>query len=289
MKPAPFTLRRPRELAEVVALLADDPWETKLLAGGQSLVPLLNFRLVQPLQVVDLGEVSELRWVREGDGEMQIGAMVTQRELQRATGAHPLLHLALAHVGHVPTRNRGTVGGSLAHADAAAELPLCWVTLGGTLTARSPRGDRTIPAEDFFVTHLTSALEPDEVLISATAPTRRANEGCGFAELSPRHGDYAVAMAAAVLRLSEGEIVAARIAVGAAGDRPLAIPEAAASLVGTTLGREAVAACAEASMAAANPLESVHAGSEYRREMVGVMVRRAVAAAYADARERAAA
>jgi aerobic carbon-monoxide dehydrogenase medium subunit len=286
VKPSPLQLERPRSLDEALALLAEHGDEAKLIAGGQSLVPLLNFRLAAPAVLVDLGAVPALAGIEIAEGAVRVGAMCSQRDLERhatAMAACPLLALALPYVGHVATRNRGTVGGSIAHADAAAELPLLLQTLAGEVEVTGPPGARLVAADEFFVSHLTSCLEADEIVTEVRFPSGGAAWGAGFAEVAPRHGDYAVCAVACALRVEDGVVVQARLGAGAVSDRPLSLPAAAAALVGSRCDPRAVAAAEEAARLAVDPSDGMHASAEYRRHLTGVLVGRAAARAYASA------
>jgi CO/xanthine dehydrogenase FAD-binding subunit len=263
MKPAPFRYVRVDTVEEALAALAEHGEDAKVLAGGQSLVPALNMRLVRPSFLVDVNRVAELADVAQEDGSLAVGACVRQAD-PRLVG-HPLVAEALPHVGHFVTRNRGTVGGSIAHADPAAELPLCLVLLGGSVRARAARGAREIPAREFFVTHFTTALEPGEMVVETIWPTPRKGWGLAFCELAQRHGDFALCMAGAAA--GEGEL---RVAVGSVVDRPTLLE------VDPDHPGESAAAQIE-------PWGNLHAPAEYLRHVVGVLVERAVA----TARERA--
>jgi CO/xanthine dehydrogenase FAD-binding subunit len=254
MKPAPLEYRRAESIAEAVSLLGDD---AKVLAGGQSLVPLLNMRLARPSLLVDVNRVPGLGEVVAENGALRVGATV--RQADRRLLELPLLAECLPHVGHAATRNRGTVCGSIAHADAAAELPLALMLLGGSVVAESPRGRREIPADEFFVTHFTTALEPDELVVETVWP--QDGRAHAFEELAQRHGDYALCMAAAAVR---GESL--RVAVGAVVDRP--------TLVEVDPERPGESAAAQV-----EPRGNVHASPEYLRHLVRVLVDRAVARA----------
>jgi carbon-monoxide dehydrogenase medium subunit len=209
VKPAPFVYHRPSTLDEALALLAEDP-DAKPLAGGQSLVPMLNFRLARPSALVDLGRIEELAGIRMEDGALVVGAMTRQWDLEHAPETHPLLREALGYVGHTATRCRGTVGGSLVHADPTAELPVCAVALGATLVAAGPGGRRTIPAEEFFVSVFTTALEPGELLVEVRWPAPAG--GSAFEEHAHRHGDFAVVCVA---------VAGERVALGGVGATPV--------------------------------------------------------------------
>jgi 2-furoyl-CoA dehydrogenase FAD binding subunit len=263
MKPAPFRYVRVDTVEAALAALAEHGEDAKVLAGGQSLVPALNMRLVRSSVLVDVNRVAELADVVQEDGLLAVGACVRQAD-PRLVG-HPLVAEALPHVGHFVTRNRGTVGGSIAHADAAAELPLCLVLLGGSVRAKSVRGAREILAGEFFVTHFTTALEPGELVVETIWPTPRKGWGYAFCELAQRHGDFALCMAGAAA--GDGEL---RVAVGSVVDRPTLLE------VDPDHPGESAAAQIE-------PWGNMHAPAEYLRHLVGVLVERAVA----TARERA--
>ena len=272
MKPAPFDYVRPETLDEALAELARGGEDAKPLAGGQSLVPLLNMRLLRPSLLVDLNRVAGLDELRAENGSVRAGATVRQAALRGI----PLVEEALPHVGHHVTRNRGTVGGSIAHADAAGELPLCLAALGGTVVAAGPAGRREIPADAFFVTHFTTVLEPGELVVETVWPAARAGEGYAFEELALRHGDYALAMVACVARADRGLVVSLRVALGSVTDRPTLLD---APLDPREAGEAAAAAC--------DPVETMHASSGYRRALVRALVERAAARASRNALEAA--
>jgi carbon-monoxide dehydrogenase medium subunit len=286
VKPSPLRLARPRSLAEALALLAEHGDDAKVLAGGQSLMPVINFRLAAPAVLVELGQVPALALIEIAEGAVRVGAMCPQRDLERhaeALAACPLLELALPYVGHVATRNRGTVGGSIAHADAAAELPLVLQTLAGAVEVTGPSGARLVPADQFFVSHLTSCLEPDELVTEVRFPVCGPGWGAGFAEVAPRHGDYAVCALACALRVADGVVTEARLGAGAVADRPMRLPAAEAILVGTRCEPEALAAAAELARAGVDPSDGMHASAEYRRHLTGVLAERCSQRAYAMA------
>jgi carbon-monoxide dehydrogenase medium subunit len=215
-----------------------------------------------------------------------VGAMCCQRDLERhaaALAACPLLALALPYVGHVATRNRCTVGGSIAHADAAAELPLLLQTLAGEVEVTGPAGARLVASEEFFVSHLTSCLEADEIVTQVRFPSGGPGWGAGFAEVAPRHGDYAVCAVACALRVEDGVVAEARLGAGAVSDRPLSLTAAAEAIVGSRCEPDALEAAAEAARRAVDPSDGMHASAEYRRHLTGVLVGRAAARAYASA------
>jgi carbon-monoxide dehydrogenase medium subunit len=286
VKPSALRLERPSSLAEALALLAEHGDDAKVLAGGQSLMPVVNFRLAAPLVLVDLGQVPALGQIDLAGGVARVGAMTKQRDLERhaeALAACPLLALALPYVGHVATRNRGTAGGSIAHADAAAELPLVLQALGGEVEVTGPSGVRLVPAEEFFVSHLTSCLEPDELVTEVRFPAGGPRWGTGFAEVAPRHGDYAVCALACALRVEDGMVTDARLGAGAVSDRPLRLSAAEHALVGTRCEPQALAAAAEEARRAVDPSDGMHASAEYRRHLTGVLAGRSAQRAYAMA------
>lgn len=281
MKPAPFDYAAPASLAEALALKAEHGDEAKFLAGGQSLVPAMNFRLVQAALLVDLNGLVELDFVRASDGELRIGAMTRQRRLEReplVAARAPLLHEAMPWVAHPQIRNRGTLGGSLAHADPAAELPVVAVALQARLRAQSARAERWIAADDFFLGLFTTALAPDEMLVEVALPPLPAHTGTAFVEFARRRGDYALMGVAAVVTLDgSGLVQRARLVFLNAGERPALAPGAAAQLEGRKPTPDLIAEAAR--LAAENeiaPSGNVHASPAYQRHLAAVLTRRAV-------------
>jgi len=264
MKPAPFRYERPGTVEEAVALLAEHGDEAKVLAGGQSLVPALNMRLVRPAVLVDINRVLLFDNVRSADGALRAGATVRQADSRLLE--HPLLAEALPHVGHFATRNRGTVAGSVTHADPAAELPLCLTLLGGAVHTVSARGEREIAASDLFVSHFTTTVEPDELVVETVWPTPRAGWGYAFCEFAQRRGDYGLCMVAAAA--GDDEL---HVALGSVVDRPTMLD------VDPERPGESAAAQVE-------PWGNLHASAGYLTQLVRVLVDRAVNLA----RERAA-
>ena len=229
MKPAPFEYVAARSLEEALDALGRDE-DAKPIAGGQSLVPALNMRLVRPTLLVDLNRAG-LEGI-EANGVVRIGATTRQAALERDPHTHPLLREALPFVGHFVTRNRGTVGGSVAHADGAAEIPLCLAALGGAVVVDGPGGRRELGTDGFFVTHYLTTLAPGELVVETAWPPPTAGEGCAFEELALRAGDYALSMVAVVLRRVDGVARGVRIVAGAVTDRPTVLSEAAAAVEG---------------------------------------------------------
>jgi aerobic carbon-monoxide dehydrogenase medium subunit len=277
VKPPPFLYARPRSVEEALALLAQHGDESKVLAGGQSLIPLLNFRLARPSVLIDLGRVEGLDTITEDANLLRIGAMVRQRHVEQSplvARSCPLLIKALRHVGHVQIRNRGTVGGSMAHADPAAELPTVALALGAEMEVIGPGGRRTIAPPEFFDGPFMTTLQPDELLLSVAFPST-AGRRTAFVEISRRAGDFAVAGVAAVLA---GDRTVAEVSLAALGVGPSATRLAAAedTIRGRSLDPPVLRDAATAAAREVSPFDDVHADAEYRREAVGVLVARAL-------------
>jgi carbon-monoxide dehydrogenase medium subunit len=264
MKPVAFSYVAAHSLDEALAALADGGEDAKPLAGGQSLVPALNMRLVRPTLLVDLARAG-LDGIDRVDGAVRVGATTRQVHLQRSEHCPPLAAEALPHVGHAATRNRGTVGGSVAHADAAAELPVCLVALGGSVVTDR----REIPAEEFFTGPYTTALEPGELVTATLWPP--ADGPCAFEELALRTGDFALSMAA---------VSGTRVAVGAVTDRPLALHEVGALLEREEPGAELAAEAGALAASLVDPPGHLHATPAYLRHVTGVLVERALRRAW---------
>jgi carbon-monoxide dehydrogenase medium subunit len=284
MKPAPFAYFDPSTVEEAVSLLEQQGSEAKLIAGGQSLVPLLNMRLARPTAVIDLNRIDGLSYIREDDGWLAIGAMTRQREVERSElvrTKQPVLYAATKLIAHPQIRNRGTIGGSLAHADPAAEYPALALALGAELRARGPEGERRIAADDFFVTYLTTALEPSEVVTEVRVPVLAARTGWSVLELSRRHGDFALAGVVALLTLAQnGTIEDGRVVLFGVAATPLRATAAEAMLRGERPGEQLFAETGRAASAAVEDgLSDVHASAEYRKHLVSVLTRRALAEA----------
>jgi CO/xanthine dehydrogenase FAD-binding subunit len=293
VKPAPFDYHRPSTVDEVTALLAQHGPDAKLLAGGQSLVPAMNFRLAQPAVLIDLERVAGLGELREEGGVLRMGAMTRQRAAERsaavARGA-PLLVETLPFIAHPQIRNRGTVGGSIAHADPAAEIPAVMLALEARFRLRGPSGARTVRAEEFFTGLFGTALEPDELLTDVEVPAPAPGSGWAFGEVSRRHGDYALAGVAATVALdAAGRCSGARIALLSVGDGPVLAAGAAAALLGHEPTAEAVRAAADAAGRGIDPPADIHASADYRRRLAEVLVRRVLPRAFERARAGAAA
>jgi CO/xanthine dehydrogenase FAD-binding subunit len=280
VKPPPFDYHDPRTIDEAVALLAECGDDGKALAGGQSLVPLLNFRLAQPAVLVDLNRVAELSYLRRHDGRLRIGAMCRQARLELSPVARegwPLLGDALALVAHPQIRNRGTVGGSAAHSDPAAELPVALTALDARFNARSVRGDRVLSSDEFFVTHLTTALEPDELLVEIEVPALSDRTGHAFHEYSRRHGDFALGGAAVTYTKDDGDrCAAARIVLLGAADVPLRAREAEQALEGQVMNDELAREAGKLAVRDIEPTGDIHGSGKYRKRLIEAMVRRAL-------------
>lgn len=283
MKPAAFEYVRASTVAGAVAALAAGP-DAKVLAGGQSLVPMMNMRLARPARLVDINAIAGLDAIAvAADGTLALGALVRHADLAASplVGVRaPLLAAAARHVGHRAVRNRGTLGGSVAHADPAAELPAALLALDATLVAEGPRGRRRVAAGDFFRGLFTTALAPDELLVEIAVPDARA-AGWGFAEVARRAGDFALAGVAALVRRDDGDAVGTRLVAFGAGDRPLRLAAAERALAVGHAMPEAIAAAAAAAARACAPADDVHASAEYRRHLVGVCAERALCEALA--------
>jgi len=285
MKPAPFDYHAPRSVAEAIELLAAHGDDARVLAGGQSLVPAMNFRLARPAVLVDINRIGELDFCSATDGALRIGALTRHVRFERpvtegALGA--LLADVVRYIAHLPIRVRGTFVGSLAHADPAAEWCTLATTLDAEIRARGPAGERTIPAAAFFRSILTTSLRPDELITEVRLPVLGPDWRFGFAEFSRRAGDFALGMALALLRLDGGRVAEARIGVGGAGDRPLRITEAEQALAGALPDREALAEAGALAAAGVDPFEDLHASVAYRRDLVRAMTRRALERALAS-------
>src|SRR5712671_1241950 len=292
MKPASFRYHAPKTIEEALAMLAEyAPDDGRVLAGGQSLVPTMAFRLARPHHLVDINGIEALRRLAVEDGTLVVGAGVRHQAFHRPVVDGPLgalLSAVMSHIAHYPIRTRGTFCGSLAHADPAAEWCLVAVTLDAKLIARSARGKRRFAARDFFQGAMATALAPDELLAETRLAILPADTRFGFEEFSRRAGDYALAMALAVLRIEGGVIAAPRIGVGGAEAMPRRIEAAEAAVSGRRPGEAVFREAAAAAAAAIDPIEDVQTNAQYRRELVGAMVYRALTqACMPDRRSRA--
>ena len=280
MKLPPFEYACPTTLSEAVALLASHDGEAKPLAGGQSLMPMMAFRVAQPTLLVDLRKLSDLKAIRISDDGVHLGALVRWRDIQddlRLLGAHPLLKAAIAHVAHYQIRNRGTVGGSIAHADPAAEMPGVAVACDAEIAVMGKSGARTIKAKDFFLGALTTALEPDEIITEVRLPHWPSGRRFGFQEFARRRGDFAMAGVALFYDPDKsGKAANAHVGVIGVGDRPQRLSAVETALNGKKIDEATIAKAGEAASAAVEPQDDIHASADYRRALTGTLVERAL-------------
>ena len=283
MKPAAFEYVVADSVEMAVASLGPD---AKIIAGGQSLVPMLNFRLLRPSVLVDINRIPGLAHVREDGNVVRVGALTRHHQLETSPviAAHfPVLREAMAHVAHLAIRNRGTIGGSLSHADPAAELPMMAMLLDAELRIVSSAATRTVAARDFFRDALSVDLAEDEIVTEIVLPKLPPNTGWGFEEVARRSGDFALAAVAMTLALSDGRIAQARIAMTGVAPTARRVAEAERLLIGQRLDDGVGSDVIEAVRAAAEPPTDLHASSDYRRHLVGVLAARALAAAWSRA------
>ena len=287
MKPAPFSYHRPESVADAVAMLSNLE-DAKILAGGQSLMAMMNFRYLAPDHIVDINRIPELTEIREDRGAIRFGAMVRQRDAADSPLVQarcPLLIEALTLIGHIQTRNRGTIGGSLSHLDPSAEMPAVFSALDAVLHVTSVRGDRDVPAADWSLGYMTPNLEPDELLVGITAPCWPKGHGYAFLEMARRHGDFALAGAGALMTLnSDGTIGRVAVALTGVDTGPVRLRDAEQGLVGQ-MPSEAIFANAAKTAEAVAGIDDVHAPADYRRRLAVVYARRALVAAHERARQ----
>jgi carbon-monoxide dehydrogenase medium subunit len=280
MKPAAFRYHAPKTIDEAVALLAEvAPEDGRILAGGQSLVPTMAFRLAKPGHLVDINNVAALKRLTVSDGKLCIGACVRHAAFHKPVCDGPLgkfLSYVVRYIAHFPIRTRGTFCGSLAHCDPSSEWCLVMAALDGELVAQSAKGTRVIPAREFFQGIMSTALREDELLVEARLPLLPADTRCGFYEFSRRAGDFAMAAAAGVYRLDGDKIVEPRVAIGGVEPNPRRIPEAERALAGAAPGDKAFRAAADAAMTAVDAMEDATTSAEFRRDLVLAVTRRAL-------------
>jgi len=288
VKPAPFAYHDPRTVDETLALLATHGDDAKVLAGGQSLVPMLALRLARPSVVIDVNRVAGLDGVRQNGTALSVGALVRQRALERwAAERVPLLTAALRHVGHAAIRTRGTVAGSIVHADPASELPALLMCLDGAVVARSRRGARTLAAAEFFQGPMTTALAADELVTETRWTLPPAHAGWGFHEMARRHGDFALVGVAAVIALQRGAVAEARVAVFGAAATPVRARDAERALVGRAATEAAIAEAAGLAVAGVETVADIHAPASYRASVARTLTARALTDAAARAKDAA--
>ncbi|HMK69960.1 MAG TPA: xanthine dehydrogenase family protein subunit M [Xanthobacteraceae bacterium] len=291
MKPASFEYIVADSLEMAAAALAEAGPDAKIIAGGQSLVPMLNFRLLRPSILVDINPIAGLAFVAETANAIRVGALTRHHQLETSPviARHmPVLSCAMTHVAHLAIRNRGTIGGSLAHGDPAAELPMMALLLDAELHVAATAGKRTIAARDFFLDALTVDLGPDDIVTEIALPKLPPGTGWGFEEVARRHGDFALAAVAVTLTVSDGTIAQARIALTGVGPTALRAEAAEARLIGHPLEADMTSSAIDAVRAAIEPETDLHASADYRRHLAGVLTGRALAAAWRRASASAA-
>lgn len=285
MKPSIFRYLAPETLDEAVDLLSENGDEAKVLAGGQSLVPMMNLRLARPQALVDLNRIPELVSIQRTPDGVSVGAMTRHHTMVTsdvAADVCPMLGYASKHIGYRAIRHRGTVGGSMAHADPLAELPCVAVTLGAEFVVRGANGQRVLTASDFFLAFFSTALAPDEILTQIRFPALRVTQRWAFKEFARTKGGFALVLVAVLVDLVDGVIRSARIGVGGAADRPLRLSEAEARLIGKAPGEREFRDAAETAAASVDPVGDIHGSGEYRRHLVRVLTERALAEAFSD-------
>ncbi|HXG50702.1 MAG TPA: xanthine dehydrogenase family protein subunit M [candidate division Zixibacteria bacterium] len=281
MKPAPFEYFAPGTIGETLELLSRYGEEGKILAGGQSLMPLMNLRLARPRVLIDINRLTSLEYIAHGaDGELAVGALTRQRSLELSPAVkerNPLLAAAMPLIGHFQTRNRGTVGGSVVHADPAAELPAVSLALGAELSVKNERGERAIPAEDLFTGLMSTAIEPTELLTEIRFPPWRWGSGWAIEEVARRRGDFAMVGAIALIRFDGGDLCQeARLVLFGVGDRPLRAARGEQVLQGRRPEPRIFAEAAAAAAEELDPISDVHASAEYRKDVAACLIRRAL-------------
>jgi carbon-monoxide dehydrogenase medium subunit len=290
MKPPRFDYHAPASLDEALAVLHQYGGEAKLLAGGQSLMPLLNFRLSRPAALIDLNRIASLDYVREVDGQVRIGAMTRQRTIEFSPAVArrlPLLAEATRWVGHWPIRTRGTIGGSLAHADPSAEYPAVLTCLEGEVVVRGTAGERVVKPGDLFRSYLTTSLGPDDILVEIRLPVMEAGAAHALEEFARRRGDFALVGIAVVIVRDGARCAQARLVAAGTGPVPLRLRSAEQILEADGLGERAIEAAARRASELVQPDSDIHATAEYRRHLTGVLTARAIRRAIATTAQRA--
>lgn len=286
MKPPLFDYVAVPTVERALAALAEAGGEGKILAGGQSLMPMLNFRLLRPTILIDINPIKELTTIEDKGRSILLGALARHHQVETSAliARHfPIIPHAMRYVAHLAIRNRGTIAGSLAHADPAAEWPMLAVLLEATIHIASPTGPRAVKAHDFFIDALSADLGAEDLIVGVELPKLAKRTGWGFEEVSRRHGDFAIAAAAATMTVEDGTVAQVRLALTGVGPKPLRITDAEAALAGGPLSEDRVARVVEAVDAAIAPETDLHASADYRRHLAGVLARRALQAAFARA------
>ncbi|MFM1650662.1 FAD binding domain-containing protein [Brevibacillus sp. B_LB10_24] len=288
MKPAVFDYYSPQTVHEALLLLEQHGFEAKILAGGQSLIPTMNMRLASPKVLIDLGRIGDLESIRLTEEEIRIGGMTRQYLIEQSPEVArdcPMLAEGIKLIGHPQIRSRGTVGGSLVHADPTAELPVILCTLGGAVTLASLDGERVVPAEEFFLTYLTTAIEPNEILVAVQIPRIQAGSGHAIEEFALRKGDFAIVLAAAAVTLDEaGKIAAASLGLGGVDGAPVKLDQVTDALLGLEPDSRLIQECCEQIRDIVEPEADIHASAEYRRDLSVTLSRRALETALSRAR-----
>jgi aerobic carbon-monoxide dehydrogenase medium subunit len=291
LKPARFAYHAPETIEEAIKILGQYKGNARILAGGQSLIPIMNFRMASPSAVVDLGRIANLAYIGEENDMIQIGAMTRQRAVEFSPLIReklPLLHEAIGWVGHLPTRSRGTIGGSIAHADPSTEIPMVLQALEGEVIAQGPNGKRAINAADLFLAPLTTSLEPFEILIEVRLPVMPHDVGHAIEEFARRRGDFAIVAIAAAVRLNGEACRSVRLAAAGIGPTPLRLHAAERVLLDSKLGADAMEAAAKAAAAElVEPSSDSNASADFRRLLAEELTRRAVRRAVTMAKEKA--
>ena len=279
MKPPPFRYVRAGSLEHALSALASEGDEARLLAGGQSLIAMMNLRLIRPSALIDVNGLSELDYIHADDAALTVGALTRLAAAEvspEVAGACPVMSEAIGHIAHRPIRNRGTVGGNLSHADPSSELPAVALAVDAQMVVRKNGAVRRVAADDFFVGALTTSMEPDEALTAIEIPHRPHGQGWSFMEISPRKGDYALVGVAVTLSVENGRCSACRVVYTGNGDRARRIPGAESAVVGEEAGAAAFSAAGELAGRHIDPNSDLHASAQYRRDLVSALTRRAL-------------
>lgn len=271
MKPAVFEYEAPTTLGEALCLLDEFGYDAKIMSGGQSLIPMMNMRLARPQVIIDINRIAELNYIRVTESEIQIGGLTHHYQVEESKEIEkvcPLITEGMKLIGHSQIRSRGTIGGSVVHADPTAELPVMLSTLGATITLASSEGYRTIETDEFFLTYLTTTIETNEILVSIQIPIPPANTGYAIDEFTLRKGDFAIVLAAASITLDEeGKISSATLGLGGVDGVPVLLDEVTDGLVGNFPSRELISECCSVIKELVDPEPDIHASTEYRKDL----------------------